>query len=77
MAGRRASSSCSRSIKRILCYNITMQPLLKEKEVAKLLNMSVATIRKWRCCGQGPRFVKIAHSIRYRSEDVQAFMEGK
>jgi predicted DNA-binding transcriptional regulator AlpA len=40
-----------------------------------MLGVSVATIRRWRLLGKGPRFTKLGASIRYREEDVEAFIE--
>jgi hypothetical protein len=56
-------------------------PLLRESEVARILNIEVATLRRWRWAGRGPVFVKLAAegtqggAVRYRPEDVQAFVE--
>jgi predicted DNA-binding transcriptional regulator AlpA len=50
--------------------------LLNEHTVAKLLGVSVATVRRWRLLRQGPRFIKVgAASVRYRQEDVRAYVE--
>ena len=50
--------------------------LLDEKEVAKTLNVKVATLRRWRWAGKGPRFLKIGGAVRYDPADVQAFIEA-
>ncbi len=48
--------------------------LLNEHEVAGILNMSVASVRRWRLLGRGPRFLKIGASVRYRSEELSEFL---
>ena len=40
--------------------------LLDEKEVAHILSMSVAELRKWRYSNQGPPWLKLGRSVRYR-----------
>ena len=54
----------------------TLDRLLNEREVAAVLNVSVATIRRWRLLGQGPKFRKIGASVRYRSGDIAAWVES-
>jgi len=51
-----------------------MQPLLRDKQVAALLNMNVNTLRHWRKKGLGPKPVKIESSVRYREEDLAAYI---
>ena len=47
---------------------------LTEKQVAQLLNCSVAALRRWRREGRGPVFVKIERCVRYRTGDVDEFL---
>lgn len=50
--------------------------LLNEYDVAKLLDVSVAIIRRWRLLRQGPKFIRVgAASVRYRPENVAAYIE--
>lgn len=52
--------------------------LLTDNEVAALLGASLQTVRNWRWRGEGPRFVKLGgRMVRYRPDDVQAFIEGR
>jgi predicted DNA-binding transcriptional regulator AlpA len=53
----------------------TPNALLDEHQVAKLLNVSVATIRRRRLFRQPPDFVKIGASVRYRRETIQQLIE--
>jgi predicted DNA-binding transcriptional regulator AlpA len=48
--------------------------LLREGETASLLDLSTRTLQDWRVRGCGPKFRKLGRSVRYRLEDVQAFV---
>ena len=49
-------------------------PLLKERDVAAMLNIKVVTLRRWRWQGVGPRFLKLGSAVRYDSSDVESFI---
>lgn len=54
------------------------RPLLDDIEVAARLHVAVQTVRNWRARGEGPRSVKLGkRSVRYRPEDVDAFIAGE
>ena len=53
-----------------------LQELLTEKDVAKLLRVSVATIRRRRLFRQPPDFLKIGADVRYRREAIQRLIES-
>ena len=55
--------------------NTLPEPLLTEHEAAKLLKVSVATIRRRRLFKQPPDWVKIGASVRYQPEAVRRFIE--
>jgi len=44
------------------------------EEVANKLQLSKATLNRWRGTGEGPKFLKLGGAIRYRQEDVQDWM---
>lgn len=50
--------------------------LLKEAEAAEILNVEVATLRRWRWAGKGPAFRKIISAVRYDPADLEAFIES-
>ena len=56
--------------------NNPLQTLLTEYQVAELLRVSVATIRRRRLFRQPPDFVKIGASVRYRREAIQRLIES-
>jgi hypothetical protein len=54
----------------------TLNELLTEHEVAGLLKVSVATIRRRRLFRQPPNFVKLGASVRYRREAIQRLIDN-
>lgn len=42
-----------------------LEPLLTERELAKLTHLSVTTLRKRRALGLEPPFVKLGGAVRY------------
>ena len=58
-----------------------MNPMMDEREAAKVLGCSVALLRKWRLYRQdpecqGPAYCKIGRLVRYSQADIAAFIEG-
>jgi predicted DNA-binding transcriptional regulator AlpA len=51
--------------------------LLTDIDVSKALDVSVATVRRWRLLNQGPRYLKIGASVRYRPEDVANWLDNR
>jgi predicted DNA-binding transcriptional regulator AlpA len=47
---------------------------LNDKELATLLRVSIATVRRWRLLGQGPKATKIGALIRYQVSDIEEFL---
>jgi predicted DNA-binding transcriptional regulator AlpA len=56
--------------------NNPLETLLNEHQVAELLKVSVATIRRRRLLRQPPDFVKIGASVRYRCGAIQRLIES-
>lgn len=54
----------------------TLEALLNEHQVAELLNVSIATIRRRRLFRQPPDFVKIGASVRYKRDTIQRMIDG-
>jgi predicted DNA-binding transcriptional regulator AlpA len=57
--------------------NTNLEALLNERDVSRITGLSVASIRRWRLLRQGPRYLKISSAVRYRAEDVQAWLESR
>ena len=51
-----------------------MTTLLREQDAAALLKVPVKTLQGWRYRGGGPHFLKFGRSVRYRLEDLQAYV---
>ena len=51
--------------------------LINEKEVSKVLNISVPTLRRWRLLGQGPTYRKLNGAVRYDLVDLQKFIDDR
>jgi predicted site-specific integrase-resolvase len=50
---------------------------LKTEEAAAFLQVKPATLEQWRWSGKGPRFIKLNRAVRYRKEDLVAFVEAR
>ena len=50
--------------------------LIDEHEAARILGLSVKTIRRWRWAGQGPRFCKFGSAVRYDTVDLADFINS-
>jgi excisionase family DNA binding protein len=51
-----------------------MNTLLTEEDVARQLHISVASLRRWRLERRGPPFIKVGSLVRYRPEEVEAWL---
>lgn len=49
--------------------------LLTEKEAAEFLRISPRTLQKYRQRRQGPAFVRLLRSVRYRQEDLEVWTQ--
>lgn len=54
-----------------------MSGLLKEKEAAEILGVSVYKLRYDRWKGGGVPYVKLAAAVRYRPEDLNAYISSR
>lgn len=58
--------------------SISGQPLLTPIQTAGLLGVEVQTLSVWRTKKRyGLKYVKVGRLIRYRAEDVQAFIDSR
>jgi len=53
----------------------SVESLLNEHDVARITALSVASVRRWRLLGIGPKYIKIGAAVRYRAEDLRAWLE--
>ena len=54
-----------------------IETLLNEHDVARITGLSVASVRRWRLLRQGPKYLKINSAVRYRSEDITAWLDSR
>lgn len=52
-----------------------MRALLTTEDVAALLTVKPQSVRRWRTRGYGPPVLKVGGAVRYRVEDVEAWLE--
>lgn len=57
--------------------NNTLETLLNEHDVARITGLSVASVRRWRLFRQGPKYLKIGAAVRYKPEDILAWIESR
>ena len=50
--------------------------LIDEAEAAKILNVSVFTLRNWRSKKRGPAWVKYPRAVRYRRSDLRVWLDA-
>ncbi len=55
----------------------TLETLLNEYDVARITGLSVASVRRWRLLRQGPRYLKLGASVRYKPEDISAWLDSR
>jgi hypothetical protein len=52
-----------------------MEPLFDEKEYCSFARISRSKAAQDRMNGVGPKFLKLGRSVRYRLEDVEAYLD--
>ena len=57
--------------------NNALTTLLNEYDVARITGLSVASVRRWRFLKQGPKYLKIGSAVRYRPEDITAWLASR
>jgi predicted DNA-binding transcriptional regulator AlpA len=48
--------------------------LLTVQDAARVLQISVSSLNKWRVAGTGPRFCRVGARVRYRPSDLAAYI---
>jgi excisionase family DNA binding protein len=51
--------------------------LLTQRQAAAVLGLSERTLERMRVAGNGPRFVRMGRSIRYRPADIESWVAGR
>ena len=55
----------------------TSETLQDETTVSKQLKCETKTLQAWRCRGGGPPFIRVGRLVRYRPQDVLAWIESR
>jgi excisionase family DNA binding protein len=53
-----------------------LPPLLTTEQLASYLQKPVPTLYAWRHRGEGPPAISVGRGLRYRREDVEAWLES-
>lgn len=53
-----------------------MSTHLNVQEAAKYLRISKQTLDRYRCHGRGPRYAKLGNCVRYRMDDLDAWVNA-
>ena len=56
---------------------LQLKALMTEHEVAAVLRISLATIRRWRQQETGPDFIKLGSSVRYSQDAVLSWLHSQ
>ena len=52
---------------------MTAKEFFNQIDLSRRWGISTRTLEQWRWRGEGPKFIKIGGSVRYRVEDVEAY----
>ena len=55
----------------------SLETLLDEKELSRLLRVSIGTLRFWRTLDRGPRYRKVGQLVRYAPSDVHEWLNRR
>ena len=70
--------SCESHCEPLYIYGVMLMTeinWLTEPEAAKLLGVSLATLRRMRAAGIGPAWHRIGHAVKYQREEIDRFIE--
>jgi predicted DNA-binding transcriptional regulator AlpA len=51
--------------------------LMNEGQVAQMLGISIASLRRWRLLRKGPKYVKVGAAVRYLPVDLTAWIASR
>lgn len=61
----------------VVVERIEVTPLLREQQVAAILNVAIKTLQKWRYEKTGPAYVKFGTVVRYELEALQSYIKER
>ena len=56
---------------------VSVDRLMTTRDVADFLQINPNTLEQWRVRGRGPDFVRVGSRVRYRREDVEAWLRER
>lgn len=60
-----------------MAHETPFPTLLSTPEAAKVLGVMPRTLARWRCERVGPVFLKIGRLIKYSTDDLRAYLDGR
>ena len=51
--------------------------LVTPSQLADRIGIKETTLANWRVIGRGPRFIRVGRAIRYRIEEVEAWLDRR
>ena len=67
----------SQSINRDSSPNERLETLLSEHDVARIVHLSVAAVRRWRLVNSGPPFLKLGSAVRYDPRALREWLASR
>lgn len=55
----------------------SVEVLFDEHDLARITGLSVGSVRRWRLLKRGPKYIKLGAAVRYRPQDVSAWIESR
>ena len=56
---------------------MAIEKLMTDEQTSEALGVARQTLAIWRLRGLGPKFVKVGRSVRYRDQDLLAYIESR
>ena len=56
---------------------VTPRPLLNANDLARILSVDSKTVRRWRDEGQLPGAIQIGGVVRWKHEDIEAWIDAR
>jgi predicted DNA-binding transcriptional regulator AlpA len=54
-----------------------MNKVVNDQESAEMLGVAPQTLRNWRSLRKGPPYLKVGRAVRYRQEDLIAYLDKR
>ena len=57
--------------------SVCNERMLRVADAAAILNLSISTLNKLRCSGDGPPYMKIGRAVLYEPNDLNSWLAGR